>query len=122
MPLRGLMSAQVRKRFHLKSLPPQGWDGKAIKEPDPNQIRKFVKMRDQIKKCLDEAVDNPRHFEKVQWFVTYWTRWCVPIQEIPALQGLEPISQPPGFVPETRYFREATVPKTTTSNKPTQKP
>jgi hypothetical protein len=25
-----------------------------------------------IQKKFDESVDNPRHFEKVQWFARYW--------------------------------------------------
>jgi hypothetical protein len=29
-------------------------------------------MRDLIQQRLEEARDNPRHFEKVRWFANYW--------------------------------------------------
>jgi len=38
---------------------------------------------------LDEAMDNPRHFEKVLWFARYWNdnNPALPIGE-PGTQGL----------------------------------
>jgi hypothetical protein len=32
----------------------------------------FNQIADQIQKRFDEASDNPRHFEKVEWFARYW--------------------------------------------------
>lgn len=34
----------------------------------------FIHLREQIQKRFLEAVDNPKHFEKVQWFAAYWNR------------------------------------------------
>jgi hypothetical protein len=31
----------------------------------------------QIQRRFDESIDNPRHFEKVQWFARYWNRHLV---------------------------------------------
>jgi hypothetical protein len=84
---------------------PQGLSGLTT-APDPNEISRFVKMRNQIEKRWEEAVDNPRHYEKVQWFVDYWSRYCVPVRMVPALKGLGPINPPRGFVRETRYLIE----------------
>jgi hypothetical protein len=88
---------------------PEGF-GALTKMPDQAEIRKFANMRDQIQNRLEEAVDNPRHYEKVKWFVTYWTRYCVPVKMVPELKGLEPINPPLGFAPETKYFVESGVP------------
>ena len=38
-----------------------------------------------LQEKLDEAVDNPRHFEKVQWFARYWNdvfRHCRDIEKV----------------------------------------
>ncbi len=34
----------------------------------------FNPMAGKIQQRLDEATDEPRHFEKVQWFARYWNR------------------------------------------------
>lgn len=39
-----------------------------------HHIDRFEAMADQIQRRLDEAFDNPRYFEKVQWFARYWNR------------------------------------------------
>jgi hypothetical protein len=39
--------------------------------PKPN-LSRCRTIYTQIQKRLDEAVDNPRHFEKAQWFARYW--------------------------------------------------
>lgn len=38
-------------------------------------LDEYQRMQDMIQKRLDEATDNPRHFEKVQWFALYWTKF-----------------------------------------------
>jgi hypothetical protein len=53
-----------------------------------DELRPVVEMRNQIQKCLNEAVDNPRHFEKVQWFAAYWNH------SIPQLKGLQKVQGP----------------------------
>jgi len=39
---------------------------------DSAGLSRFAKMAEQIQRRFDESVDNPRHFEKVQWFARYW--------------------------------------------------
>jgi hypothetical protein len=41
----------------------------------------------QIKRRFDESVDNPRHFEKVQWFAKYWNRTFERYQDIKQIEG-----------------------------------
>jgi hypothetical protein len=89
----------------IAAIVPEGLS-ELTREPDPKEVAKFAKMRDQIQTRWEESVDDPRRYEKVKWFVTYWTRYCVPVQMVPALKGLEPISPPAGFVPETTYLIE----------------
>jgi hypothetical protein len=33
---------------------------------------RYINIQTQIQQRLTEAVDNPKHFEKVQWFCRYW--------------------------------------------------
>lgn len=40
----------------------------------PRHVRNCNKLADQIEIRLEESFDNPRYFEKVQWFVNYWNR------------------------------------------------
>jgi hypothetical protein len=42
------------------------------KPQDQITLSDYAKMQDMIQKRLDEAVYEPRHFEKVQWFAKYW--------------------------------------------------
>lgn len=42
-----------------------------------HSLAEYERMRDTIQKRLRESVDNPRHFEKVQWFARYWNK-CSP--------------------------------------------
>ena len=49
----------------------------------------FITIRNQIQRRFDEAVDNPRHFEKVQWFANYWNATMPD-----GIPGLEPIKGP----------------------------
>lgn len=54
-------------------------------------------MRDKIQKAFLEATDNPRHFEKVQWFAKYWN------DHMPDANGLRKI-QGPGVLPPTAVW------------------
>jgi hypothetical protein len=46
------------------------------KPPEQRQnLDPYQRMQDMIQKRLDEATDNPRHFEKVQWFAIYWRKF-----------------------------------------------
>jgi hypothetical protein len=42
-----------------------------------HSLADFAKLQTIIQNRLNEATDNPKHFEKVQWFARYW-RDCVP--------------------------------------------
>jgi len=48
-------------------------------------LARYVTMGKKIQKRFDEAVDNPRHFEKVKWFGNYWNSIIAP----QTIQGLE---------------------------------
>jgi hypothetical protein len=41
---------------------------------DQDDFGRYLWVRQMIINRLNQAVDNPRHFEKVQWFVRYWNR------------------------------------------------
>jgi hypothetical protein len=46
------------------------------KRPEEQEsLDEYQRMQDMIQKRLDEATDNPRHYEKVQWFALYWTKF-----------------------------------------------
>ena len=53
------------------------FDGKVRLE----RLNWFNSMAEQIQRRFDQSRDNPRHFEKVQWFAKYWNtiaiRWGV---------------------------------------------
>lgn len=40
-----------------------------------------------IQRRLDEAADNPRHFEKVQWFASYWNDVMPRNDDLPKIKG-----------------------------------
>ena len=44
---------------------------KQITVPD-RDLAYYETMRERLQQRLDESIDNPRHFEKVQWFAKYW--------------------------------------------------
>jgi hypothetical protein len=41
------------------------------------RLRSYQEMAHQIQRRFDESRDNPKHFEKVQWFARYWNRFVV---------------------------------------------
>jgi len=60
-----------------------------LRDPNVNaeeseQLNYYVKIGQTVQKQFRNAVDNPRHFEKVQWFARYWNEV---IREHP-VQGL----------------------------------
>lgn len=49
--------------------------GNINKRPeDKVSLEHFQKIQDLIQQKFDESIDNPRHFEKIQWFANYWNR------------------------------------------------
>jgi hypothetical protein len=57
---------------------------------DEKKIEKWIKRR------LSEAVDNPRNFEKIKWFATYWNS-CLP----DGIKGFRPITTA-GLIPKSK--------------------
>jgi hypothetical protein len=46
------------------------------KQPKEHEsLDEYQRMQDMIQKRLDEATENPRHFEKIQWFALYWRKF-----------------------------------------------
>jgi hypothetical protein len=37
-------------------------------------LEAYDELRKQMQRRFDQSVDNPRHFEKVQWFARYWNK------------------------------------------------
>lgn len=60
-------------------------------EDETNRIAERIQDR------LEEAIDNPRHFEKVKWFAKYWNRTLKPYREVKQIEG-------PGVTPEAAVW------------------
>jgi hypothetical protein len=45
-----------------------------LSPPEQKNLDHITEVQNIIQKKLDEAIDNPHHFEKVQWFAEYWNR------------------------------------------------
>jgi hypothetical protein len=65
--LRNVQSEVARLQTENINLPPD----------KQHLLADFAALQSVIQKRLNEATDNPRHFEKVQWFARYWQQ-CVP--------------------------------------------
>jgi hypothetical protein len=48
------------------------YKGKDLTTAEAAEIRRLPKIRDKIQERYEEAMDTPRHFEKVRWFAQYW--------------------------------------------------
>lgn len=44
------------------------------------EVADYAQMKDRIDRRYRQAMDNPHHFEKVQWFAKYWNS-CLPPNE-----------------------------------------
>jgi hypothetical protein len=62
--LRGVASSIAKLQLENINLPPE----------KHHSLEEFAKLQAVIQTRLDESTDNPRHFEKVQWFARYWNR------------------------------------------------
>ena len=49
-------------------------DNLSLSPPEQKNLDHITELQNTIQKKFDEAIDNPRHFEKVQWFAEYWNR------------------------------------------------
>jgi hypothetical protein len=45
-----------------------------LSPPERKNLDHITALQNMIQKKLDESIDNPRHFQKVQWFAEYWNR------------------------------------------------
>ncbi len=60
---------------------------------DPKDLPKtavghdLIGVRENIQRRLDEAVDNPSHFEKVRWFASYWNSVMPDSRDLPHVRG-----------------------------------
>jgi hypothetical protein len=72
----GPMYIHVLRAIELEMLPlniPRDTRGRQISHPwFKGRLEPFVDIANQIQRRFDEATDNPRHFQKVQWFACYW--------------------------------------------------
>jgi hypothetical protein len=50
-------------------------------------IEGYNRVAAKIQRRFDEAVDNPRHFEKVQWFARLWNRKLAPFRRVTQIRG-----------------------------------
>ncbi len=58
-----------------RQIPGAGFPENINLPPDKqHSLDEFANMQKLIQKRLNEATDNPRHFEKVQWFARYWQK------------------------------------------------
>ena len=62
--LRKIESDVARLQMENINLPPE----------KQHSLDEFAKLQAVIQQRLNEATDNPRYFEKVQWFARYWQR------------------------------------------------
>jgi hypothetical protein len=53
----------------------------------PARLATLIEIRDKIQSRLDEAVDNPKHFEKVHWFASYWNEVFFQVDGLEPIQG-----------------------------------
>lgn len=53
----------------------------------PEFLAKLVDIRDHIQLRLDEAVDDPNHFEKVHWFADYWNDVFLQVKGLKRIEG-----------------------------------
>jgi hypothetical protein len=61
--------------------------GADIDATKSTELQPVVAMRNRIQRCLNETVDSPRHFEKVQWFAAYWNQSICPMKGLPSIEG-----------------------------------
>jgi hypothetical protein len=60
-------------------------------------MRHYGDIRNQIQYRFMASSDNPRHFEKVQWFARYWNKQIRSCQALPRITG-------PGLSPEPAFW------------------
>ena len=50
-------------------------------------LERLVRIRDIIQRRLEESFDEPKHFEKVQWFARYWNYAFQKVDGLSPIQG-----------------------------------
>ncbi len=71
----------------------QRFVGQLVSRPNTNfgtarEFGPYRETRDLIQRRLREAIDNPKHFEKIKWFASYWNE-CIPEQA----KGFPPVTE-----------------------------
>jgi hypothetical protein len=64
-------------------------NNKDVNAEHSDQLAYYVEIARQIQKRFNEAVDNPQHFKKVQWFARYWNDIVCehPVQGLNRIKG-----------------------------------
>jgi hypothetical protein len=82
--------------YYLHILRPLKFAVERAAIPDPetddasySEISTYVRMGEKIQEQFLRAVDEPKHFEKIQWFARYWNS-CLPANH----EKLRPIAGP----------------------------
>jgi hypothetical protein len=72
----GPIFLHVLRAIEMAMMPVDHGKGKRrLRFDDPifhGKLAPYVGIADQIQRRFDEATDNPRHFDKVKWFASYW--------------------------------------------------
>ena len=87
---RNELGSEVRKRFRqaddgpwhvhiLRNLELLGENPGLISNPKHRDGAFYAQCQSQIQRRLQEATDNPAHFEKVKWFAAYWNTINLPL-------------------------------------------
>lgn len=80
----------------------QRFVGRLVSRPNTkfgtaSEFRPYRETRDLIQRRLKEAIDNPKHFEKIKWFASYWNE-CIPQQA----KGFSPVATS-GLIPKFTF-------------------
>lgn len=67
--------------LHVLAMPEVEFQSQLHAEEREECVNRYNAMAEQIQGRFDEAIDNPRHFEKVQWFAKYWNRTLEPVSK-----------------------------------------
>ena len=58
-----------------------------LNEEEAAMYGRFQRIKNRLQELYEEAMDTPRHFEKVRWFANYWNERVVPKTEYQSVLG-----------------------------------
>jgi len=74
--------------LHILGIPELTLHTETYKPHRRAHIRTYNKMAREISRKFSDSADNPRHFEKVQWFANYWNEVMAPFGgEVALIKG-----------------------------------